>query len=138
MFFLLFLLDDRRIQIRIRISDQMDPDPGGPKTYGSCGSGSATLPNKALKRYAFSDYGLFPTGTVPVRYLYISGCLRWARSMHMSQRSASLPPKSEKVAPGFTGSTCRSFFFFTPPGVRAGRSAARSHEAGHWFQKSEI
>jgi hypothetical protein len=21
----------------------MDPDPGGPKTYGSCGSGSATL-----------------------------------------------------------------------------------------------
>ncbi len=41
-------------------------------------SGSATLPNTALKRYAFSDYGLFPTGYL--RYLYISGCLRWARS----------------------------------------------------------
>jgi hypothetical protein len=36
MFFLLFLLDDRRIWIL---------DPGGPKTYGSygSGSGSATL-----------------------------------------------------------------------------------------------
>jgi hypothetical protein len=55
--------------------------------------------------------------------------------MHMSQSSASLPPKSEKVAPGSTGSTSRSFFFFTPPGVRAGRSAATSHEAVHWFSK---
>jgi hypothetical protein len=55
----------------------------------------------------------------------------------MSQRSASLPPKSEKVAPGSTGSTSRSFFFFTPPGVRAGgRSAATSHEADHLFQKT--
>ncbi len=47
MFFLIFLLDDRKICIqirsRIRISDVMDPDPGGPKTYGSYGSGSATL-----------------------------------------------------------------------------------------------
>jgi hypothetical protein len=55
--------------------------------------------------------------------------------MHMSQSSASLPPKSEKVALGSTGSTSRSFFFFTPPGVRAGRSAATSHEAVHWFSK---
>jgi hypothetical protein len=33
MFFLLFLLDDRRIRSRIRISELclMDPDPGGPK-----------------------------------------------------------------------------------------------------------
>ncbi len=30
----------------------MDPDPGGPKTYGSYGSGSATLP---LTMYFFSD-----------------------------------------------------------------------------------
>jgi hypothetical protein len=30
------LLDGRRIRIR-------DPDPGGPKTYGSDGSGSATM-----------------------------------------------------------------------------------------------
>jgi hypothetical protein len=43
MFFLLFLLDDRRI--RILISELMDPDldSGGPKTYESYGSGSASL-----------------------------------------------------------------------------------------------
>jgi hypothetical protein len=40
MFFLLFLLDDGRIGIRIHISDS---DLGGPKTYGSYGSRSATL-----------------------------------------------------------------------------------------------
>ncbi len=46
MFFLLFLLDDRRIRIRIwiHISLRMDPDPGGSKIYGPYGSGSATLP----------------------------------------------------------------------------------------------
>jgi hypothetical protein len=47
------MLDDRKIRIRIRTSDyrvmDLDPDPGGPKTYGSYGSGygfrseSATL-----------------------------------------------------------------------------------------------
>jgi hypothetical protein len=42
MFFLLFLLYDRRIWIRLWL---IDPDPWGPKTYGSygSGSGSATL-----------------------------------------------------------------------------------------------
>jgi hypothetical protein len=39
MFFLLFLLDDRRI----RLMDLDADSPGGPKTYGSYGSGSATL-----------------------------------------------------------------------------------------------
>ena len=40
-YFLLYLLSDRRIQIRIlRL---VDPDPGGPKTRGSGGSGSGTL-----------------------------------------------------------------------------------------------
>ena len=53
MFFLLFLLDDRRIQIRI--SDWWDPDPGGPKTYESYGSGSATL---------LADWRLFLKSTV--------------------------------------------------------------------------
>jgi hypothetical protein len=36
MFFLLFLLDDNKIRIRIRIRSYLlltDPDPGGPKTY---------------------------------------------------------------------------------------------------------
>jgi hypothetical protein len=34
--FLLFLLNDRRIRIRIHTSDyEPDPDPGGPKTSGS-------------------------------------------------------------------------------------------------------
>jgi hypothetical protein len=41
MFFLLFLLDDRRI--RIRILGLINPDPGGQKHIGSYGSGSATL-----------------------------------------------------------------------------------------------
>ncbi len=39
MFFLLFLLDDRRIRIRTSLTNE----PGGPTTYGSYGSGSATL-----------------------------------------------------------------------------------------------
>jgi hypothetical protein len=29
----------------------MDPDPGGPKTYGSCGSGSATKLKISTKIY---------------------------------------------------------------------------------------
>jgi hypothetical protein len=37
------LLDDRRIQIRICISIIMDPDPGGPETYGSYGTLFSTL-----------------------------------------------------------------------------------------------
>ena len=42
MFFSLFLLDDRRIRIYLSLIDP-DADPGGPKTYGSYGTGSATL-----------------------------------------------------------------------------------------------
>jgi hypothetical protein len=37
------LLDDGRIRIHIRELEDLDPDPGGPKTYGSDRSGSATL-----------------------------------------------------------------------------------------------
>jgi hypothetical protein len=43
LFFLLFLLDYLRIWIRIRTLVLLDPDPEGPKPYGSYGSGSATL-----------------------------------------------------------------------------------------------
>ncbi len=42
-FFFLFLLDDRRLLSRIRHLVLSDPDQGGPKTYGSYGSGSAKL-----------------------------------------------------------------------------------------------
>jgi hypothetical protein len=36
----------------------MDPDPGGPKTYGSYGSGSATLlQSKQTEVYPFPLYG---------------------------------------------------------------------------------
>ncbi len=42
--FLLYLLDNGRIRLLIRLrTKMMDPDPGGPKTYGSYGSGSITL-----------------------------------------------------------------------------------------------
>jgi hypothetical protein len=45
MFLLHFLLGDRRIRIliRTRYLVLMDPDPRGPKTYLSYGSGSAAL-----------------------------------------------------------------------------------------------
>jgi hypothetical protein len=51
MFFLLFLLDDRRIRIHTSRLIDPDPDPGGPKTYESDGSGigSATL-EKTMRR----------------------------------------------------------------------------------------
>jgi hypothetical protein len=49
MFFLLFLLDDRRIRNPDPYLRLMDPDadPGGPKTYRSCGSG--TLEKRSKK-----------------------------------------------------------------------------------------
>ncbi len=43
---LLLLLDDGRIQSQIRTDADADPDPVGPKTYGSCGSGSDTDPQQ--------------------------------------------------------------------------------------------
>jgi hypothetical protein len=55
MFFLLFLLDAGSILIRSRIHiriSELDPYPGGPKTYGSYGSGcreAAFLPNLCVK-----------------------------------------------------------------------------------------
>ncbi len=33
----------------------MDPDPGGPKTYGSDGSGSATLPKSLFRITTLCD-----------------------------------------------------------------------------------
>ncbi len=61
-FFLLFFLNDRRIRIRIRTRVRYlwltDPDPGGPKTYGSDRSGSATLLGPQL---CLSHLGYFKT-----------------------------------------------------------------------------
>jgi hypothetical protein len=36
----------------------MDPDPGGPKTYGSYGSGSATLVQIKVQLIFFADSSL--------------------------------------------------------------------------------
>ncbi len=52
MFFLLFLLDDRRIRIH--------PDTGGQKTYGSSGSGFVTLTK------------VYTSGTTPDRLFLVS------------------------------------------------------------------
>ncbi len=57
MFFLLVMLDDRRIRIRagsVSLTKVPDLDLGGPTTYGSYGSGSATL-FKSI-RYGWSRY----------------------------------------------------------------------------------
>ncbi len=57
MFFLLVMLDDRRIRIRagsVSLTKVPDLDLGGPATYGSYGSGSATL-FKSI-RYRWSRY----------------------------------------------------------------------------------
>jgi hypothetical protein len=37
----------------------MDPDPGGPKTYGSYGSGSATMLDDKDKEQSFQYFGLY-------------------------------------------------------------------------------
>ncbi len=49
MFFLLYLIDEKRIRDPDPYLWLMDPDPGSPKTYGSYGSGSAKLPQTQKK-----------------------------------------------------------------------------------------
>jgi hypothetical protein len=51
-FFLLILLDDRRIRIKV-----------GPKTHGSYGSGSATLLKTLPNLYILGDSACLGTGT---------------------------------------------------------------------------
>jgi hypothetical protein len=61
MFFLLFLPDDRRIRIRDPYLSLMNPDPGGPKTYGSYGSYTG---GKNKKR-RFNGFDIVGVGYIP-------------------------------------------------------------------------